>query len=142
MFNLDDTTNENNEDHHKRCSYIPYHPYRMLMNGGSRSGKANAFLNSIKQQDSDNRIEKIYLYAKNVNEKKTSVSDWEREDVGMKHLNDPKAFIEYWHCMDDIYNNTDDYNPTRKRNILILFDDVIADISYSLIMASNISFVI
>ena len=44
--------------------------------------------------------------------------------------------------MDDIYNNIDDYNPTRKRNILILFDDVIADISYSLIMASNISFVI
>ena len=44
--------------------------------------------------------------------------------------------------MDDIYNNIDDYNPTRKRNILILFDDVIADISYSLIMASNISLVI
>ena len=44
--------------------------------------------------------------------------------------------------MDGIYINIDDYNPTRKRNILILFDDVIADISYSLIMASNISLVI
>ena len=44
--------------------------------------------------------------------------------------------------MEGIYINIDDYNPTRKRNILILFDDVIADISYSLIMASNISLVI
>ena len=30
--------------------------------------------------------------------------------------------------MDDVYNNIDDYNPKRKRNILILFDDMILDV--------------
>ena len=30
--------------------------------------------------------------------------------------------------MDDVYNNTDDYNTNRNRKILIVFDDVIADI--------------
>ena len=43
-------------------------------------------------------------------------------------LNDPKAFIEYSQYMDDFYNNISDYNPTKKRKILILFDDMIADI--------------
>ena len=43
-------------------------------------------------------------------------------------MNDPKAFIEYSQCMDDVYNNIDDYNLTRKRKILIVFDDMIADI--------------
>ena len=51
-----------------------------------------------------------------------------REDVGIKHLKDPKAFIQYLQCMDDVYNNIDDYNPSRKRKILIVFDDMIADI--------------
>ena len=46
----------------------------------------------------------------------------------MKHLNDSKAFIEYSQSMDDIYNNVDDYNPSRKRKILIAFHDMIADI--------------
>ena len=46
----------------------------------------------------------------------------------MKHLNDLKAFIEYSAYMNDVYNNIDDYNPTRKRNILIVFDDMITDI--------------
>ena len=48
--------------------------------------------------------------------------------MGTKHLNDPKAFIEYSAYMDDIYNNTNDYNRNRKRKILIVFDDMIADI--------------
>ena len=46
----------------------------------------------------------------------------------MRHLNDPKAFIEHSNTMDDIYNNTDDYNPARKINTLIVFNDLIADI--------------
>ena len=48
-----------------------------------------------------------------------------REDVGIKHLLHPKAFIEYSQRMDYVYNNIDDYNPTRKRKILIVFDDII-----------------
>ena len=45
MFNSDDITNENNKDHNKKWPYIPNHSYRMLMIGGSGSGKTNALLN-------------------------------------------------------------------------------------------------
>ena len=51
-----------------------------------------------------------------------------REDVGRKHLNDLNAFIECSNTMDDVYENIDDYNPNKKRKILIVFDDMIADI--------------
>ena len=51
-----------------------------------------------------------------------------REDTGIKHLNDPNAFIECSDTMNDIYENIDDYNPSRKIKILIAFDDMIADI--------------
>ena len=70
MFNLDDIANENNEDHNKKWSYIPDHPYRILIIRGPGSEKTNALLNLIKKQDSDNLIDKIYLYAKGLNELK------------------------------------------------------------------------
>ena len=44
-----------------------------------------------------------------------------------KKLNDSTAFIEYSNTMDDVYNNIDDYNSKRKRKVLIVFDDMIAD---------------
>ena len=69
-----------------------------------------------------------YLYANNLNKPKYQFLIKKREDAGIKHLNDPKAFIEYSAYMDDVYNNIDDYNPIRNRNILIMFDDMIADI--------------
>ena len=50
------------------------------------------------------------------------------EDVGIKHLNDPKAFIEYSTYLNDAYNNIDDYNQKRKRKKLIVFDDMIESI--------------
>ena len=50
-----------------------------------------------------------------------------RKDVGTNHFNDPNAFIECSNRMDDIYQNIDDYNPIRKRKILIVFDDMNAD---------------
>ena len=64
MFNLDDIINENNKDHDKKWPYTPDHPNRKLIIGGSGSGKINALLNLIKQQDSDSLIDKIYLCAK------------------------------------------------------------------------------
>ena len=73
MFNLDDITNENNEDHHKKRPYIPDHPNRMLITECSVSVKTNALLNLIREQDSDNLIDKIYLYARNVNEPKYQI---------------------------------------------------------------------
>ena len=51
-----------------------------------------------------------------------------RENTGMKHLNDSKAFIECSNTINDVYEYIDNYNPNRKRKILIVFDDMIADI--------------
>ena len=50
-----------------------------------------------------------------------------REDVGTTHFNDLKAFIEYPNNMVDIYKNIEDYNPNKELKILIVFDDLIAD---------------
>ena len=70
MFNLDNITNENNVDHNKKWTYIPDHPYILLIIGGFGSGKTNALLNLIKEQDSDNLIDKTYLCARDLNEPK------------------------------------------------------------------------
>ena len=51
-----------------------------------------------------------------------------REDTGIKHLSNAKAFIDCSNTMDDVYENTDEYNPTRKRKVLIVFDNMIAGI--------------
>ena len=52
-----------------------------------------------------------------------------RKNDGIKHCNDPNAFIECSNTMDNVYENINDYNPSRKRKILIAFDDMIADIT-------------
>ena len=51
-----------------------------------------------------------------------------RENAGIKNLNDPNAFIEYSNTMNDVYSNVDYYNSKRKRKVLIVFDDMVADI--------------
>ena len=51
-----------------------------------------------------------------------------RENAGIKHVNNLKAFIQCSNTMDDVYRNTDGYNPSRRRKVLIIFDDMIADI--------------
>ena len=57
-------------------------------------------------------IDKIYLYAKDLNEPKYQFLIKKKcEDAGIKHLNDSKAFTEYSQCMDDVCNNIDDCNP-------------------------------
>ena len=63
MLNLDDFTNEHNEEHKLKWTYIPDKPYQILIIGRSGSRKINAFLILIKQQDSDNLIDQIHLYA-------------------------------------------------------------------------------
>ena len=124
MINLDDITNENNKEHNEKWPYIPDHPYRLLIIGSSGSGKTNALLNLINKQ---NDIDKIYLYAKDLSEPKYEILIKKRENAGIKCLNDPNPFIECFNTMDDVYKNND-YNPSRKREILIVFDDIIADI--------------
>ena len=115
MFNLDDITNKNNEDHNKKWLYIPDHPYRMLIFRGSESGKTYALLNLIAEQNSDNLIDNIYLCAKDLNELKYQFLIKKRKDVGVKHINEPKAFIEHLKNINDVYNVINDYNPTRKK---------------------------
>ena len=100
----------------------------MLIIGGSGSRKTNALFNSIKQRDSDNLIDKIYLYEKDLNEPKYQLLIKKREDVVIKHLNDPKALIEYskYRIMFTIIVIVTIRK--EKRKILIVFDDIIADI--------------
>ena len=125
MTNVDSIMSENNKNHNKKWLYIPDHPYRILMISGSGSGKTNTLLNLINEQRD---IDKIYLYAKDLSEPKYEYLIKNRENAGIKHVNDSNAFIECSNTMDDIYENIDNYNPSRKRKILIIFDDMITDI--------------
>ena len=54
-----------------------------------------------------------------------------REKVGIKKLKNPKAFIDHSETIDDFYKNLEDYNPTKKRRVLIVFDDMVADMESS-----------
>ena len=70
------------------------------------------------------------MYAKDPYEAKYQYLINVREKVDLKDFNDPKAFIEYSNNMHDIYKNIDYYNPNKENKVLIVFDDVIADISH------------
>ena len=50
-----------------------------------------------------------------------------QKSIGLKHFNDSKAFIEYSNNMNDIYKNSEEYNPSKKHNILTVFGDMIGD---------------
>ena len=82
-------------------------------------------LNLIKEQDD---IEKTYLYAQDLSVPKYEFFIKKREIVGTNHFNDPNAFIECSNTIDDVYENNDDYNSSRKRKTLVVFIDMIADI--------------
>ena len=73
--------------------------------GGSVSGKANALLNLVREQ---NDIDKMYLYAKDLREPKYDFFIEKHEDAGTMHYNDPNAFIECLNTMNDVYKNSDD----------------------------------
>ena len=107
MINFDDYVNENKTKHNKNWPYIPDHPYRILIIGGSGSGKTNSLFNLINQQPD---IDKIYLYAKDPYEAKYQFLINKRESTGLKHFNDAKAFIEYSNDMQDVYKNIEEYN--------------------------------
>ena len=124
MINFDYYANENKTEHNSKQPYIPDHPYRILIIGGSGSGKTYALLNLINNQSD---MDKIYLYVKDPNEKKYQLLINKRESMGLTHFNDPKAFTEYSNSMQDVYKNIEEYNISKKRKILIIFDDTIAD---------------
>ena len=85
MFNFDTVTSKNDNKNW---------PYRMLIIGSSGSGKTNALLNLI-QNNNNNLIDKIYLNAKDLDEPKYQLLIKKHQNVGIKNLNDPNAFIEY-----------------------------------------------
>ena len=128
MINFDDYVNENKTKHNKNWPYIPDHPYRILIIGGSGSGKTNVLLNLIENQPD---INKIYLYAKEPYKAKYQYLVNTRESVGINYFNDPKAFIEYSNDMRDVYKNISYYNPVKENKILIVSDDMIADIIHN-----------
>ena len=114
MINFDDYVNENKTEHNKNWPYTPDHPYRILIIGGSGSGKTNVLLNLIKNQLD---IDKIYLYAKDPYETKHQYLTNKREGVGINHFNDPKTFIEYSNDMHDVYKNINSCNVDKNRKI-------------------------
>ena len=79
----------------------------------------------LKNQQPD--IDKIYLNAKDPYKAKYQFLINKQESARLKHLNDSKAFIEYSNDMENIYKNIEEYNPNKKSKILIVFDDMIAD---------------
>ena len=81
-------------------------------------------LNLINNQSD---IDKIYLYAKDPYDAKYQFLINKRESTGLNHFNDPKAFIEYSNDIQDVYKNIGEYNAGKKRKILIIFGDMIAD---------------
>ena len=87
-------------------------------------GKTNALLNLINYQPD---IDKIYLRAKDPYKAKYQYLINKREKVELDHFKDPKALIEYSNDMKDVYKNIEDYNPNKKRKVLMVFDDMIAD---------------
>ena len=124
MINFDEYSNENKIENNSKWLYIPDHLYRILIVGGSVLGKTNALLNLINNQPD---IDKIYLYAKDPYERKYKCLINKREKLGLDHFKDPKAFMEYSNDMQDVYKNIEDYSLGMKRKILIVFDDMIAD---------------
>ena len=122
MTNLDNITTENNKEHNEKWPYISDHSYIILIIGGSGSGKTKALINLISKQGD---IDKIYLYAKDLSEPKYETLIKNRENKGIKHFNDPNAFIECSNTMDYVYENVNEYNPSRKRKILVVFDDIL-----------------
>ena len=90
-------------------------------------GKTNTLLHLINNL---HPIDKIYLYAKDIHEPKYEYLINKREQVGIKNLNDPHAFIEYSDDMNDVLDDINNYNKNRYKKVLIVFDDMNDDIGY------------
>ena len=103
-------------NHSPKQPYIPDHPFKILIIGGLWSGENNVLLNLIKHQRPD--IDKILFTCQ--------ISTWikyqllinRREKVGITKLENSKAFLDYSQTINDVYENLQGYNPTKKRRVL------------------------
>ena len=126
MLSLDDivSNNKTGSSSSERNDW----PFRMLIIGPSSSGKTNTLLHLI---NNFHPIDKIYLYAKELQEDKHEYLINIREQEGLKDLNDPKAFTEYSNDMNNVLDDINNYNENRDKKVLIIFDDMIPDIMRS-----------
>ena len=106
MINFDDYTNENKIRHNSNWPYIPDYRYRIIIIGGSGSGKANSLWNLINNWPD---IDKIYLYAKDPYEAKYQYLIKKFEKVRLNHYDDLKAVIKYSNDRPDFYKNIEKY---------------------------------
>ena len=122
MLNLDNIVSNKNENKDNNWPFI------MLIIGPSGSGKTNTLLQLINNL---HPIDKIYLYAKHIHKPKYKYLINKREQAGIKNLNDSHAFIEYSDDMDDVLDDINNYNKNRDKKVLIVSEDMIADIEYN-----------
>ena len=123
MLNLDDIVS-NNKSSSERNDWL----FRMIIIGPSGSGKTNTLLHLI---NNFHPIDKIYLHAKDIGEDKYNYLINKGEQAGIKNLDDPHAFIEYSDDMDDVLDDINNYNKNRDKKMLIVFDNMTADIEYN-----------
>ena len=105
--------------------YIPDHLFRILIINGLGSGKINVLLYLMKHKRPS--IDKTYIFVTDLLESKYQLLISGREKVGTEKLKDLKTltFIESSQTI-DVYENLEDYNPTKKRKVVIVFDDMIS----------------
>ena len=101
MINFNDVIKENTKEHNLNWPQIFDHSYRILIIGGSVSGKTIFLFNLISHQP---YIDEIYFYAKDPYKAGQLLIN-KRENTGLKHFNDSKAFIQCSNDMHDIYEN-------------------------------------
>ena len=102
---------ENKREQNPKWPFIPDHPYRILIAGGSGSVKTNALFSLI---NNELDIDKIYLYVKDPYKAKYQYLVNKREKVRLDNFKDPRAFIKYSNDMQDVYKNIEDYNSRKE----------------------------
>ena len=125
MFNLDNMINENNKEHNEKWPFISRSPEQNFNNWSLWIWKNKCIIEFNKSVGW--YWLNLFVY-KRFKWTKVWILIKKRENAGIKHFNDAKAFIECSNTMDEVYENIDDYNPNRERKILIECDDMIADI--------------
>ena len=105
---------------------MPGHRYRILVIGGSGSRKTNLLLNLIKYQRPD-FDKNLFTRQRSIRIKASIIYFNGREKVAIENFKNPKTFIACSKTIDDVYENLKDYDPTNKRRVLIVFDDMMAD---------------
>ena len=66
-------------------------------------------------------IDKTHLYTKNLSAPKYEYLIKKHKDAGIRHVNDPNAFIVYSNTMENVYKDIDNYNPKRNKQGLNCF---------------------